>query len=132
MRKLALFLFLTMVLAACSGGADGPVTVEIISLDHSPIRSVVQNVQDVAAEFGDMVVVQATNFGTPEGDALAEEHSLEEHTPIAIFVNGEIEFEVDGSSVKFYSFPQGEGTGVVAEGVWTIDDLRTVLEQATQ
>jgi len=143
MHKIAIFLLLTLALAACGAEqaapsaqssepvADGVVLVEIISLDHSPIRPVVQDVQDVAAEFGDKVTVQATNFDTPEGDALAEERSLEEHTPIAIYVNGEIEFEVDGRSIKFYSFPQGEGTGVVAEGVWTMDDLRTVLEQET-
>ena len=132
MRKWTILLFLTIVLAACSGKADGPVQVEIISLDHSPIRPAVQEVEAVVAEFGDEVVLQTYNFGTQEGDAFAEERSLEEHTPIAIFVNGEIEFEVNGRSVKFYSFPQGEGTGMVAEGVWTMDDLRAVLEQATQ
>jgi hypothetical protein len=132
MRKLALSLFLTLILAACgSGPADDLVQVEIISLDHSPIRLAVQKATDVAAEFGDKVAVQSYHFDTPAGDAFAEEHDLTEHTPIAIFVNGEMEFEVDGRSVKFYSFPQGEGTGMVDEGVWTMADLRAVLERAT-
>ncbi len=148
MRKLAIFLLLTMVLTACSTkgsapsaqtngpvagdpAADAAVLVEIISLDHSPIRPAVQEVQDVAAEFGDKVTVQAYNFGTPDGDAFAEEHNLEGHTPIAIFVNQKMEYEVDGRSIKFYSFPQGGGTGMVAEGGWSMDDLRAVLEQVT-
>lgn len=50
---------------------------------------------------------------------------------MAIFVDGEMTFEVDGRSVTFYSFPQGEGTGMVAEGVWTMADLRAVLDQIT-
>ena len=54
-----------------------------------------------------------------------------EHTPIAIFVNGEIEFDLGGRTVKFHSFPQGAGTGMVAEGVWTMADLRAVLDQVT-
>lgn len=132
MRKRIIFLFLMFVLAACGGGQeDGPVQVEIISLDHAPIRPAVQEALDLAAEYGDKVAVQSYEFGTPEGDAFAEERGLTEHTPIAIFVNGEMEFEVNGRTVKFYSFPQGEGTGMVAEGVWTMADLRAVLEKET-
>jgi hypothetical protein len=131
MRKLAILLFLTVIMAACGGQADGPVQVEIISLDHAPIRPAVQEAIDVTTEYGDKVTVQSYNFDTPEGAAFAEEHGLTEHTPIAIFVNGEMEFEVNGRTIKFYSFPQGAGTGMVAEGVWTLDDLRTVLDQET-
>ena len=132
MRKLALFLFLTLVLAACGGRqAKGPVRVEIVSLDHAPIRPAVQGVLDLVAEYGDKVTVQSYHFDTPEGTDFAEENDLTEHTPIAIFVNGEMEIEVDGRLVKFYSFPQGEGTGMVAEGVWTMADLRAVLDQKT-
>ena len=129
MRKLSIVLFFTMVLAACGGQADGPVLVEIISLDHSPIRATVQEAIDVAAEYGDKVTVQSYDFDSPEGTAFAEANGLSEHTPIAIFVNGEMEFEVDGRPVTFYSFPQGEGTGMVAEGGWTMAELRTVLDQ---
>jgi hypothetical protein len=132
MRKLSIFSLLLLVLAACSGGqADGPVQVEIISLDHAPIRPAVQEVLDVVAGYGDKVTVQSYDFDTPEGVAFAEEHGLMEHTPIAVFVNGEMEFELDGRPVKFYSFPQGAGTGMVAEGVWTMDDLRAILNQKT-
>ena len=132
MRKIAIFSLLLLVLAACGGGqADGPVQVEIISLDHAPIRPAVQEVLDVAAEYGGKVTVQSYNFDTPEGVAFAEEHGLTEHTPIAVFVDGEMKSEMDGRTVKFYSFPQGDGTGMVAEGVWTMDDLRAVLDQKT-
>jgi hypothetical protein len=112
--------------------ADGAVRVEIVSLDHAPIRPAVQDALAVAAEFGDKVTAQTYTFGTPAGDAFAKEHDLTEHTPLAIFVNGEMDFEVDGRSITFYSFPQGEGTGMVAEGVWTMADFRAVLVQETE
>ena len=132
MPKLTLFLFMTLVLAACGGKqSDGPALVEIISLDHAPIRPAVQEVLDLVAEYGGKVTVQSYDFDTPEGAAFAEEYGLTEHTPIAIFVNGEMEFEVNDRTVEFYSFPQGEGTGMVAEGVWTTADLRAVLDQET-
>ena len=100
-------------------------------MDHAPIRPVLQEVIDAVAEYGDKVTVQSYNFNTLEGTAFAEENGLSEHTPIAIFLNGEMEFEINGRTVKFYSFPQGAGTGVVAEGVWTMADLRAVLDQET-
>ncbi len=135
MKKLFWILFVAgfvLLLSACSSGqADGPVQVEIISLDHSPIRPTVQEVKDIAAEFGDAVAVQSYTFDTPEGDSFAEARGMEEHTPVAVFINKELEFEVNGRTVKFYSFPQGGGTDMVAEGEWTMDDLRAVLEQAT-
>ncbi len=132
MRKLVIFSLILLLLTACGGGqADGPVQVEIISLDHAPIRPAVQEVLNVAAEYGDKVTVQSYNFDTPEGVAFAEEHGLTEHTPIAVFVSGEMESEVDGRTVKFYSFPHGEGTGWVAEGVLTMGDLRAVLDHKT-
>jgi hypothetical protein len=145
MRNFMVFLLLAMFLAACgtaqgidpaqlnsSTEGSGAVLVEIVSLDHSPIRPAVQEALAVAAEFGDRVTVRTYTFGTPEGDAFAAEHDLTEHTPIAIFVNGETAFEVDGRSVTFYSFPQGEGTGMVTEGVWTMADFRAVLAQETE
>ena len=132
LKLFGVIVMLVLLLAACGGGNDGPVQVEIISLDHSPIRPAVQEVEAVAAEFGDAVVMESYHFDTPEGAAFAEEHDMDEHTPIAVFVNGEMEFEINGRFVKFYSFPQGGGTGMVAEGVWTMDDLRTVLEQETK
>lgn len=131
MRKFMMFLFSVMMLAACSGTPDGPVQVEIISLDHAPIRPVVEEVLRVAVEYGDQVAVITYDFDTPEGAAFAEEQGLTEHTPVAIFVNGEMTFEVNGRSVTFYSFPQGAGTGMVADGVWTMADLRAVLDQQT-
>lgn len=123
---------LALLLAACGSQNNGIVTVEIIHLNHAPILPTVQEVEAILAEYGDRVTWQTYDFDTDAGKAFAEDHGLIDHTPIAIFVNGEMEVEVNGRSVKFYSFPQGAGVGnLVTEGVWTLADLRAVLDQAT-
>lgn len=74
MRKLIWMLLIgsfVMALSACGAGpaenrvqaddsipADGAALVEIISLDHAPIRPAVQEALDVAAEFGDKVTAR--------------------------------------------------------------------------
>lgn len=138
-KLIILFTLLSLALTACGGNSpalpsthpDAAVQIEVIALDHAPIGPAVEDVEALAAEYGDMVGYTLYGFDTEEGKAFAEQHDITEHTPIAIYVNGKIEFEIDGRTVKFYSFPQGEGTGVVPDGVWTMDDLRSVLDQET-
>lgn len=130
---LVLALVGSVFLAACSSSGSeggGPVQVEIISLDHAPIRPVTEEASDLATEYGEDVTLSTYHFDTPDGDSFAAGNRITDHTPIAIFVNGESEFDVDGRAVQFLSFPQGEGTGVVADGDWTIADLRAVLDRA--
>ena len=143
MQKLWLILGLCILfLVACGGqsdgegttggAADGAVTVEVIHLSHPPILPTVKDVEAILAEYGDSVAWRTFDFDTDEGQAFAEEHGLVDHTPIAIFINGEMEMDLNGRLVKFYSFPQGAGVGdIVAEGVWTLDDFRAALDQAT-
>lgn len=122
----------SVLLAACSSGgseADGPVLVEIISLDHAPVRPAVEEASGLVAEYGEDVTLSTYHFDTPDGDSFAEERGITDHTPIVIFIDGESEFEIDSRTVRFLSFPQGGGTGLVADGDWTIDDLRTVLDR---
>jgi len=126
---------LAVLVSSCgSGGSavavEGPVRVEIISLDHAPIRPATEAAAAIAGEYGGDVAVSTYHFDTADGAAFAEDQGLTDHVPIAIFINGRSEFEIDGRSVSFSSFPQGDGTGVVADGDWTMDDLRLVLDRA--
>ena len=141
-KRLFLLLLLPLALAACNGGApsgnsggavqgDEYIRIELIALNHPPIRPAVEEVETLVAAYGDKVALQTYDFDTPDGAAFAEEHALTEHTPLAIFINGQMEFELEGRTIKFYGFPQGQGTGMVADGTWTLDDLRAVLDQMT-
>ena len=111
--------------------APGVVTVEIAYLNHPPVRPVLSDVDKVMASYGDKVSVSRYDFDTPEGAAFAKSRNLDEHTPIAIFLDGKMEFKLGDRQVKFYSFPQGQGTGVVPAGSWTTSDLDAVLAQMT-
>ena len=110
---------------------EGSVLVEIAYLNHGPVRSILTEIDTLLVDYDGKVAVQRYDFGTLEGEAFAGERGLTDHTPIAIFVNGQMEFDLDGRTVEFYSFPQGQGTGVVPDGAWTLDDLQVILDQAT-
>jgi hypothetical protein len=134
-----------VVLAGCSGGAraipggagqspsggPGVVLVDIAYLNHGPVLDVLDHVNRVLAKYGDRLKVSRYDLDTPTGDTFAKAKRLTGHTPLAIFINGSMDVTLNGHRVRFYSFPQGEGTGMVAEGAWTIDMLDAALAQAT-
>ena len=143
MIKYFLLPVLAVLLAACgpttvaapapraAAAKPGTVTVEVAYLNHPPLRPVLAEVDKLLANYGDRVSVTRYDFDTPEGAAFAKAKGLTGHTPLAIFVNGSMQFTLNGRTVKFYSFPQGQGTGMVPDGGWTMQDLQQVLDEAT-
>ena len=135
-------LIVGLLLAGCGANAapaqplpaapPGAPIVEIAYLNHSPVRGVITEVDNLLAEYGEQLYVIRYDFNTPEGEAFAQARDLTEHTPLAIFVNGSIEFTVGGRAVKFYSFPQGQGTFLASAGDWTMADLRQVLDKVIE
>lgn len=134
---------LILLLAGCSSGSaggvsstkgakDGVVRVEVIALNHPPVRPILAGIDELLSGYGDRVSFQHFDFDTPEGQDFAKQYGLEPHTPLAIFIDGQMEYDLGGRNVKFYSFPQGEGTGVVPDGSWRLDDLRVVLDQLVE
>ena len=142
MKTYFLWPVLVLLLAACGTIAapasqspvaqTGEVEVDIVYLNHPPLRGVLADVDKLLATYGARVRVTHYDFDTAEGGAFATAKGLTGHTPLAIFVNGSMQFTVNGHTVKFYSFPQGQGTGMVADGDWTLQDLQYVLDEATQ
>lgn len=110
----------------------GVITVEVIYLNHGPVRNVLTDIDKLLEGYGEQVYITRYDFDTPEGEAFAQSQGLSGHIPLAIFVNGSMDFTVDDRSVKFFSFPQGQGTGVVPDGAWRIDDLQQVLDQVVE
>lgn len=90
----------------------GVTTVEIIYLNHGPVRPVLAEIDALLEDYGEQVHITRYDFGAPEGEAFAQARNLTGHTPLAIFINGSMEFSVGDRTVKFYSFPQGQGTGL--------------------
>jgi hypothetical protein len=141
MIKYFLLPVLAVLLAACGttpvaapkapASRPGVAVVEIGYLNHPPVRGVLTDVNKLLASYGGRVSVSWHNFDTDDGNAFAKAKGLTEHTPVAIFINGSMQFTLNGRTVKFYSFPQEQGTGMVLDGDWTMEDLRQVLDEAT-
>ena len=140
--RLLLPMMLVSILAACGtatpSSTDKPavksvaqdtVTVEILYLDHGPVRSVLSELEAAVTRVEDRVSLRMYKAGDADGEAFAEAHDITEHTPLAIFIDGSMEHKLDGRSVKFYSFPQGQGTGVVQDGDWAMADFDAILTQ---
>lgn len=93
--------------------------------------AVLDQVNRILAKYGGRLKVSRYDLDTPAGDTFAKSKRLTGHTPLAIFINGSTDLTLNGHRVRFYSFPQGEGTGMVAEGAWTLDALDAALAQTT-
>lgn len=134
--RMLMTLAVALLLAGCAGAAPSPalgqVNVDIVFLNHPPVRDVLSQVDAVLAAYNGKVIVARYDFDTPEGATFAEQKGLSGHIPLVIFVNGSQSFDVSGHQVTFESFPQGEGTGVVPDGAWTMADLDSVLKAAVE
>lgn len=114
-----------------SGGTPGVATVDVLYLNHPPVRPVISQVDEVLKKYGDKVKVTRYDAETDQGQSFAKSRGITEHEPIVIFINGSDEAKVNGQQVKFVSFPKGQGTGMVPDGVWSMQDLDAALAQAT-
>ena len=114
--------------SAGSGGANGGLLVEVVYLNHPPVHPIIQQIDQILSGYGDKVRETKYDFDTPEGEAFAKKKNLTGHIPLAIFIDGSETFNLNGRKVKFESFPQGEGTGMVPDGAWTMTDLQTILD----
>jgi hypothetical protein len=134
---------LVLGLAACSGrsesarvgstaapAASAIPKVEIAYLNHGPVITALGDVDKLLASYGDRISVTRYDLETDQGAAFARSKGLSGHFPIAIFVNGASEIKLKDRSVKFFSFPKGTGTFMIASGSWTADDLRQAIDQA--
>jgi hypothetical protein len=134
---------LVLGLAGCSGrsegtrasssvapAAPGVPRVEIAYLNHGPVITALSDVDKLLASYGNKISVTRYNLETDQGTAFAKSKGLTGHFPIAIFVNGASEIKLKDRSVKFFSFPKGTGTFMIASGSWTADDLRQAIDQA--
>ena len=106
-----------------SVGKPGAPKVEIVYLNHPPVRYVMGDVDKVLEVYGDNISVTRYRFETPEGDAFARSKGITEHTPIVIFINGSMDAVINGQPIKFYNFP---GTS------WKVEDLRASLDLVTK
>jgi hypothetical protein len=134
--------FLGLAVVACSGRSEnssapsaagvaaGTPKVEIAFLNHPPVLTALTDVNALLTSYGDKITVARYDLETDQGAQFAKSKRLTGHVPIAIFINGSMDIKLKDRSVKFFSFPQGKGTFMVASGSWTAEDLRQAIDQA--
>jgi hypothetical protein len=106
------------------------VKVEVLYLNHGPLQSSLQKIKDIFSEYGNSIHVSWYDFETKEGEQFKAQKGITQHVPLVIWLNGKSVLPVNGKEVEFRGFPKGSGP-FFFQGKWTMDDLRTALNQIT-
>jgi hypothetical protein len=104
----------------------GAIEMEIFYLPHRPARVVVDKVEQVAAEFKN-VVVRKYSFEDRDTGKLLRKYQLTDHMPVAIVINGRDSFTVAGRALRLRNFPKGDAFVPMFAGEWDYADLRAIL-----
>jgi hypothetical protein len=103
---------------------------EIFFLPHRPAVAVVNEVEKVATEF-DGMVIKKYSFDDPASARLVKKYNLTTHMPVAIFINGQNRFTVDGHKISLRNFPKGNSFVPMFAGEWDYADLRAILKEVS-
>ena len=104
--------------------------VEVLYMNHGPLMDTLDKMKGVFAGYGDKISVSGYDFESKEGEDFKAEKGITRHVPLVIWINGDEVVKVGPKQVKFVGFPTGAGPAFF-QGKWTIDDLKTALNQAT-
>jgi hypothetical protein len=128
MKTLPGLLLLTGLLLSfqTTPGLAAEIKLEIFYLPHRPAMAVVNKLEQVAAEFSD-VVVHKYNLDDPGTGEMVEKYQITEHLPVAVFINGRDSFTVEGRVLKLRNFPKGDAFVPMFAGEWDYSDLRAIL-----
>lgn len=103
------------------------IKMEIFYLSHRPALTVVGKVEKIAAEFKN-IVTSKYDFEDPASTQLLKKYKLAGHMPVAIFINGQNSFTVDGKKISLQSFPRGDAFVPTFAGEWDYADLKKILD----
>ena len=86
--------------------------------------------KNVFSGYGDRINVSWHEFFSKEGENFKAKMGINRHVPLVIWINGKEAVSLGQEEVRFVGFPTGAGPAFF-QGKWTIDDLKTALDQAT-
>jgi len=107
-----------------------PVTVEVLFMNHGPLRPTIDQIRQVIAGYGEKVAASWYDFESREGETFMASKGIRQHIPLALWLNGKMVVPIDGKDVQFAGFPSGSGPAPF-QGKWTMDDLRRALDTLT-
>ena len=115
---------------APSAYAARPTKVEVLYMNHGPLMDTLARMKSVFSSFGDKISVAWYDFESKAGEDFKAAKGIHQHVPLVIWIDGDKVVKLGQKQVKFVGFPTGAGPASF-QGKWTIDDLRTALDQAT-
>lgn len=134
MKKIILSSVAVAVLVLLSfpetGRSASPVTVEILYMNHGPLRPTVEQIKQILLGYGEKVSSSWHDYESKEGERFMTQKGLKQHIPLVIWVNGKSAVSVEGRDVQLMGFPSGSGPAAF-QGKWTMEDLRKALDQLT-
>jgi hypothetical protein len=132
MKKIAIVVVTVLVMLSLSLSAHAvkPTKVEVLYMNHGPLMSTVKQIKDVLSRYGDKLSVSWHDFDTSEGEQFMAKKGLKQHVPLVIWIDDNPSVKVGEKEIKFVGFPTGSGPASF-QGKWTMDDLRTALDQVT-
>jgi hypothetical protein len=126
---LALISFFSSAYTA-SAYAAKPAKVEVLYMNHGPLMDTIAKMKSVFSSYGDRISVSWYEFFSKQGEDFKAKKGINQHVPLVIWIDGNEVVKLGQKQIKFVGFPTGAGPAFF-QGKWTIDDLRTALDQAT-
>jgi hypothetical protein len=110
--------------------AEKQTRVDVLFMNHGPLMDTLNEMKTLFARYGNRISVSWHDFDTAEGEAFMARKGIRQHTPLGIWINGNLSAKADRKEITFSGFPTGSGP-VFFQGKWTMEDLKTALDQAT-
>jgi hypothetical protein len=114
-----------------TGRSASPVAVDILYMNHGPLRPTVEQIRQILSDYGDKVNSSWYDFESKEGEKFMAQKGIRQHIPLVIWLNGKSTVPVEGRDVQLMGFPSGSGPAPF-QGKWTMADLRKALDQLTE
>ena len=121
---------LAIFAASLSTHADVPSKVEVLYMNHGPLRATINQMKTVFSSYGGKVSVSWYDVDTQEGEQFMVKKGIRQHIPLVIWIDGTPKVTVGLKQITFAGFPTGSGPAFF-QGKWTLEDLRAALNQAT-
>ena len=104
--------------------------VEVLYMNHGPLMDTLDRIKAVFSAYGDRIRVSWYDFDSQEGEAFMAKKGIRQHIPLVIWLDDQVQFQIDGKEIIFAGFPTGSGPRFF-QGKWTLTDLQKVLDQLT-
>lgn len=125
-----ILLFACIIFGWASQGYSADKTqLDILYMNHGPMRPTVAKIKDLLGNYGDTVQASWYDVDQLSGKSFMKKQKIVGHIPMLIMIDGQSDFSIDGKEVKFQGFPTGASPFKRVEGNWSLDDLQLLLDK---